>query len=238
MHGSPGVTLIEALIIIAVIAILGAIAIPNYNTAQTRARVARTTAGMATLRAGLEAYRTDTGQFPETDWAQPVDRRGAGLHRLTTPVAYVGALPLSAFAEHRLGDSAEPRHAKAERTVLYTRAELCGAPLVAVEGDLNMNGVDDGFELDRMSYRYATSSDRGPLAVIPPGGVVPMFTPADLARGDWMLKSVGPNNIDDRTGDAGPFSGPHARLYNPANGTMSHGDIVVFRDPVDPGARR
>lgn len=238
MHGSPGVTLIEALIIIAVIAILGAIAIPNYNTAQTRARVARTTAGMATLRAGLDAYRADQGVFPETDWGQPVDRRGAGLHRLTTPVAYVGALPKSAFAEQALGDAAEWRHARTDRTVLYTRAILCGAPLVAVESDLNLNGVDDSYELDRMAYRYGTSSNRSPQSRVPPGGVVPEFTPADLARGDWMLKSVGPNNIDDRTGDAGPFSGPHARVYNPANGTMSHGDIVVFRDPADPGARR
>lgn len=233
MQDGHGVTLVEVLIIVAVIAILAAIAIPNYNTAAIRARVAQTRAGMATLRGGLDAYRADQGTFPESDWAQDLDQRGAGLHRLTSPVAYVAAIPKSAFDEQNLGNAGDRHHAKAERTVLYLRATVSASRTASGESDANMNAVDDGYELDRMSYLYNVSTGPTPLSVLEPKDAPRPFRGGDLVQGHWMMKSVGPNNIDDRTSDAGTFSGHHARCYNPANGTLSHGDIVLFGDSLD-----
>ena len=47
-------TLIELLIVVAIIAILAAIAVPNFLEAQTRAKVARSVADIRTLATALE----------------------------------------------------------------------------------------------------------------------------------------------------------------------------------------
>ena len=49
-------TLIELLIVVAIIAILAAIAVPNFLEAQTRSKVSRTKADMRTCATALEAY--------------------------------------------------------------------------------------------------------------------------------------------------------------------------------------
>ena len=57
-------TLIELLIVVAIIAILAAIAVPNFLAAQTRARVSRVLADFRTITTGLEAYRADYTGYP------------------------------------------------------------------------------------------------------------------------------------------------------------------------------
>jgi type II secretory pathway pseudopilin PulG len=47
------------LIVVAIIAILAAIAVPNFLEAQTRAKVSRTHADMRSLATALEAYAVD-----------------------------------------------------------------------------------------------------------------------------------------------------------------------------------
>jgi prepilin-type N-terminal cleavage/methylation domain-containing protein len=78
-------TLIELLIVVAIIAILAAIAVPNFLEAQVRAKVSRVKADMRSLATALEAYRTDENRYPldggiNTSWQ---------LFVLTTPVAYL-----------------------------------------------------------------------------------------------------------------------------------------------------
>ncbi|MGZ7080554.1 MAG: prepilin-type N-terminal cleavage/methylation domain-containing protein, partial [Thermoanaerobaculia bacterium] len=55
-----GFTLIEVLIVVAIIAILAAIAIANYLTALQRARQKRTMADMRTIATAWEARATET----------------------------------------------------------------------------------------------------------------------------------------------------------------------------------
>jgi len=50
-------TLIELLIVVAIIAILAAIAVPNFLEAQTRARVSRVKNDMRTFGVALESYQ-------------------------------------------------------------------------------------------------------------------------------------------------------------------------------------
>ena len=61
-----GFTLIELMVVIAIIIILSAIAIPNYLKMTERAKKSRIASDMATLATGLETYRTDWGTYPTT----------------------------------------------------------------------------------------------------------------------------------------------------------------------------
>src|SRR5688572_12402554 len=96
-------TLIELLIVVAIIAILAAIAVPNFLEAQTRAKVTRTRADMRTIATGIESYRVDNNAYPpQSDYPRRalVPSGGAtavfdaGFHSrtpswLTTPVAHI-----------------------------------------------------------------------------------------------------------------------------------------------------
>jgi len=93
-------TLIELLIVVAIIAILAAIAVPNFLEAQIRAKVARAQNDIRSLAVGMETYCVDWNDYPGRSdesifagYAGP-DR---GLIRLTTPVAYVSSLPFDPF---------------------------------------------------------------------------------------------------------------------------------------------
>ena len=94
-------TLIELLIVVAIIGILAAIAVPNFLNAQIRAKVARTVSDMKALVDGFQMYYLDRG-----DWVPDYDGLGLGsgfgseartYYALTTPVAYMNQIPLDVW---------------------------------------------------------------------------------------------------------------------------------------------
>jgi len=92
MKSKSAFTLIELLIVVAIIAILAAIAVPNFLEAQTRSKVSRAKADMRSVVTAIEAYRTDANRYPPTQQSQ--ESRYAFL---TSPIAYITTIPPDPF---------------------------------------------------------------------------------------------------------------------------------------------
>jgi len=66
MKNRKGFTLIELMIVIAIIIILAAIAIPNYLRMTDRARRSRVAGDFTSVATALEAFSVDWGNYPNT----------------------------------------------------------------------------------------------------------------------------------------------------------------------------
>lgn len=121
-------TLIELLVVVLIIAILAAIAVPNFLEAHTRAKVTRAKSDLRAMHTAFAAYTVDHNKvFPDandsnTDPAisgltfESENGRGpdllylfsdAGqfytfrsLRPLTTPIAYISSIPLDPFSRY------------------------------------------------------------------------------------------------------------------------------------------
>ena len=97
-------TLIELLIVVAIIGILAAIAVPNFLNAQIRAKVSRAVSDMKTQETALEMYQLDNNAYPpcnqprEPGWVNNWHPNEVRLYRLTTPIAYISSIPRDPFA--------------------------------------------------------------------------------------------------------------------------------------------
>lgn len=105
-------TLIELLIVVAIIAILAAIAVPNFLEAQMRAKITRVKADMRTCATALESYNVDENHYPYEREANYFP------HRLTTPGAYLTSIPLDVF---RVSAPSEQTYPYPKRTFRYYR---------------------------------------------------------------------------------------------------------------------
>ena len=86
-------TLIELLIVVAIIGVLAAIAVPNFLNAQLRAKIAKCESEMRSWVNAYSMYRMDNGEFPVHISGHPAWQN----KYLTTPVAYVSSVPRDIF---------------------------------------------------------------------------------------------------------------------------------------------
>ena len=107
-------TLIELLIVVAIIAILAAIAVPNFLEAQVRSKIARAKADMRSLGTGIEEYAVDYNVpppdlrvlafFDGVTFGSLSDEEKAvyqikSLFSLTTPISYMTSIPRDPFRD-------------------------------------------------------------------------------------------------------------------------------------------
>jgi len=96
MRRHSAFTLIELLIVVAIIAILAAIAVPNFLEAQMRAKISRCHSDMRAIATALESYRVDNTNYqpstyhPGTGFAFTLGER---MRPLTTPISYITSVP-------------------------------------------------------------------------------------------------------------------------------------------------
>ncbi len=216
-------TLIELLIVVAIIAILAAIAVPNFLEAQTRSKSSAAAAAMRTAATALESYRIDHNNYPYADnvkdaiWMLPggtprVNPSNARCGGITSPIAYVTTVPVDPF-EHSFTDSAGNKYQDIG-PIYYERAGFsfidgvkAPKPSLVPADIIGTNTV------------YGTGAD---TAVQDPNQ-----TPAQ-----YILYSLGPdlhNHVTDLRGTV--FSKSRYNIdnrYDPTNGTVSAGNIIRF----------
>lgn len=201
MKGFPekAFTLIELLIVVAIIAILAAIAVPNFLEAQVRSKYSRVKTDMRTLATALEQYRLDSNAYPEyavvlfpgdgvddpataygMDYFECFSRKPGTS--LTTPIGYLTSIPPDAFA---VGKFPGPQP--------YTN--------------------DFSYKNSRQNFRVFG----GDVASEPWLGAGGEKLLKDW--GEWRLSSGGPDGT--RIADI-----KRNIIYDPTNGTTSAGDIV------------
>ncbi len=125
-------TIIELLVVVAIIAILAAIAIPNLLEAQTRSKVSRTRADLRSLATGLELYLVDNNTYP------PDGNGGSyqGLIAMTTPIAYLTTIAPDPFNKGYIDGYAADRTEPNSEINLARYYEL---------GTGNLNGANVNF---------------------------------------------------------------------------------------------
>jgi prepilin-type N-terminal cleavage/methylation domain-containing protein len=85
IQSKKGFTLIELMIVVAIIGILAAIAIPQFASLVSKSQEGRTKANLGTVRSALSIYYGDTEGWYPTD--------AASLNSLTVASKYLQAVP-------------------------------------------------------------------------------------------------------------------------------------------------
>jgi type IV pilus assembly protein PilA len=98
-----GFTLIELMIVVAIIGILAAIAIPQYQDYMTRAKLAKVAASFAPIKLGLAEHSQNNGgswvnllASSASGWTNPINSGGLGLAGAPTTTTEVTGWAMSA----------------------------------------------------------------------------------------------------------------------------------------------
>ncbi len=207
-------TLIELLIVVAIIGILAAIAVPNFLNAQVRAKVARSYADMRSIGTAIEAMRLDTNVMlvdlwdDDYEWATTRIQEvfnGVGfqsnqlqrssqdvLAPLTSPIAYLGTVPEDPFIPGGVTEHGGNRSNVVFHSYIY--------------GDLEAKDADiGGFYIRYYNPKLNRTNEYG----IRP-----------LRPFEWVLLGWGPDKQMDSEGTWG-------LPYNSSNGLVSYGEVVL-----------
>ncbi len=87
-QGERGFTLLEMLITVATLAIIAALALPNYIDYVTRSKIVEATSGLNDMRVRLEQYFADNRQYPTACIASAAGPAPAGKLYLPASLKY------------------------------------------------------------------------------------------------------------------------------------------------------
>jgi prepilin-type N-terminal cleavage/methylation domain-containing protein len=202
-------TLIELLIVVAIIAILAAIAVPNFLEAQTRSKVSRSKADIRSMATAVESYFVDNNNYPPSA-INPLQQR---TWRLTTPIAYMTTIPFDVFNPGE-DDVSVP----------------FGENDIITLGTLNNDATNPGPNIILPSGTFTAYFANGAL------DIYALQVGRDPESMRWILFSYGPaqNPLDhpDYLGHPSTFGptypitvGYLEIVYDPTNGTVSEGIV-------------
>lgn len=199
-------TLIELLIVVAIIAILAAIAVPNFLEAQVRSKVSRVKADLRSIATALESYAVDNNSYPVIELPPSANPKWV----LTTPIAYLTSMPFDVF---RLASPSSGTLNGMEKIYLYgensakNMARSADPQASATAWVVMSGGPDTDFDVS-ISDGSGFVPDISRLVFYPEWSP-DLFTPAGLASGTGAIQYM---------------------HYDPTNGTVSSGDIYRFSD--------
>lgn len=221
-------TLIELLIVVAIIAILASIAVVNMSEAQTRAKVSRSMADMYSIALAIESYAVDYNRYPpnnpifpyEEDFDEPVNPADYELHHyrsssilpvsVTTPVAYISSRPDQPFPLRMFHRPLVP-----SRSYIY----FSKPPTT-----INSNGDEDLRTISNIPIRDRTFAESFGLWVVWGAGpdMIDWIGPDDFHDPNNLADDLAALQDPPLHGDWGySFHVP----YDPTNGTVSFGNI-------------
>jgi type II secretion system protein G len=191
-------TLIELLIVVAIIAILAAIAVPNFLEAQTRSRTAKVKSEFRTISTALEAYVIDERHYPPSygvGLALGAEQMEGSLKPLTTPVPYLTSVSglVDPFANaDRLRDERNTR---------------------PIYHYINYEALD---RVDPIDWMWGVIRDRnnGNMGLSHRAYIISSAGPDRMDHTIYWVDTEPQNEM--------LFFG---LLYDPTNGTMSYGDL-------------
>ncbi|MBI1289750.1 prepilin-type N-terminal cleavage/methylation domain-containing protein [bacterium] len=233
-------TLIELLIVVAIIAILAAIAVPNFLEAQTRAKVSRVKSDHRAIATAFEAYHVDNNAYPPQG---PVTLSAYPWIGDETRV-YGGDGPL-----HAVGNPPPAWHASTPIAYLSSTSAVFADPFFRNFGVNGTNIVND-----TRYYNYSGDYYKGRTYRASSDGSISQFEATSRLLqqvGGWHLRSRGPDgDYEPRSNGWSDFilyrgqsnqgtsgNGGINAVYDPTNGTVSDGDIARFGKGVNPGLK-
>lgn len=80
LRSQKGFTLIELMIVVAIIGILAAIAIPNFLSYQCKAKQSEAKSNLGSLRTNMEAYFAEFDVYPSTTTAVGFETKGTARY--------------------------------------------------------------------------------------------------------------------------------------------------------------
>jgi prepilin-type N-terminal cleavage/methylation domain-containing protein len=216
-------TLIELLIVVAIIAILAAIAVPNFLEAQVRAKISRAKSDMRAVATAIEAYAVDNNTRYPFGLDAGVDNDGYNNLRyygmltipdaITTPIGYItGHLP-DVFKNGAKETSLNP-------TGSAGRPFQSGDPQDMTFMWLAMRQAGPGAGDPGLGYGFFTSAAS--------------WEAAYNVWGEWRMASIGPRQRypGDPDYPGSSFTSINSN-YDPTNGTVSLGLVIRNQRSTD-----
>ena len=155
-HGTAGFSLVELMMAVAIVAIIAAVALPNYYDLSRNSRVAEATTNLNAIRTGEESYRAEYDEYKSCD-AYP------GVAGTAPPVE--GTLWEEGNADFRaIGFAADGK-------VRYQYKVVTSSPptfAVSALGDLDSDGKTCAYVIDTQSGTYP-KAERNPGGANDPG---------------------------------------------------------------------